>query len=72
MAKVFLVPSTMLDVCFNKCGKIRVAQVIVDGLPTMPCLEEKCPFEERKLYIGKHRIFGKTYETYIRKVKASK
>jgi len=67
--KVFLVPWNMLDVCFEKCGKIIVAQVIVDDiLLTMPCLEEKCPYEAKRMYVGKHKIMGKTYETYLRKV----
>jgi len=66
--KCFLIPATCCEVCFE-CGKIRIAGIMIDNLPFFPCLEEKCPYEERRLCIGKHKIFNEIYETYIRKVK---
>jgi len=78
---VYLLPVTPKhkpDVCFDLCGKIIITcSVIVPietengtvELPCFVCKEDKCEFEEKRLFIGQIRLFNKTYNGYLRRVK---
>ena len=67
-----LTPKHKPDVCFDLCGKIIVTIETENGtveLPCFVCKEDKCEFEEDKLFIGQIRLFNKVYNGYLRRVK---
>jgi len=70
--KLFLIPpiKEAVEPCFKKCGKLSVAIVCIDEKCFLPCLEEKCSNEVKRIEIGEIELDnGERYYAYIRILK---